>query len=329
MSLFSQLVSTVRGAGSSVPRVTAPERIDLERGMVRVPRLGFFGVAYPAPGGRWLVGCRDSDGKSRGGGRASGNGQVVLLDLQTKRVMLTLDNIARPTHGAVADDGSFLILDTGFGTKLESQLVAISQAGVERFRKKYQANLYTVDGSPCGRYAVAQTCNAPKSPHSNLLECLDLSTGQPLFSISPVTPWTKQYRFEVVAGQLSRLLVNPDGMGWFAYSASGAFLDKAPFQAAELSKGDYGTRTMAVERLLKDTPGLDAATQALEVLDGVLAEVEGKHPDWAAQAYRLAGEALERLSRTGDAIGAYELALSLNPKVGCSRRLAVLRKTIR
>jgi hypothetical protein len=253
----------------------------------------------------------------------------VLIDLQANRVALTLNDIARPTHAAVADDGSFLVLDTGFGMKLESQLVALSREGVERFRKKYQANLYTVDVSPCGRYAVAQTCNAPKSPHSNLLECIDLSNGKPLFSISPVTPWTKQYRFEVFAGQLSRLLVNPDGMGWFAYSASGAFLDTAAFQTAELSKGDYGTRTMAVERLLEATPGVDAATKALEVLDGVLAEVEGKHPDWSARAYRLAGEALERLNRTGDAIGAYELALSLNPKVGCKRRLDVLRKPIR
>lgn len=329
MSILSQLFGAVRGTAVAAEHGGAPERIDLEHGMVRVPRLGFLGVPYSALGGRWMVGCRDSDGKSRGGGRDSGNGQVVLIDLQAKRVALTLDKIARPTHAAVADDGSFLILDTGFGMNLEGQLVAFSREGVERFRKKYEANLYTVDVSPCGRYAVAQTCNAPKSQHSNLLECLDLSNGKPLFSISPVTPWTKQYRFEVVAGQLSRLLVNPDGMGWFAYSASGAFLDTAAFQTAELSKGDYGNRTMAVERLLEATPGVDAATKALEVLDGVLAEVEGKHPDWTARAYRLAGEALERLNRTGDAIGAYELALSLNPKVGCKRRLDVLRKTIR
>lgn len=238
MSLLSQLLGAVRGGAGTVSPGGSLERIDLEHGMVRVPRLGFFGVPCSAPGGRWMVVCRDSDGKSRGGGRDSGNGQVVLLDLQAKRVALTLDNIARPTHAAVADDGSFLILDTGFGMKLESQLVALSHEGVERFRKKYQANLHTVDVSPCGRYAVAQTCNAPKSPHSNLLECIDLSTGKPLFSISPATPWTKQYRFEVVAGQLSRLLVNPDGMGWFAYSASGAFLDTAAFQTAQLSKGD-------------------------------------------------------------------------------------------
>ena len=52
-------------------------------------------------------------------------------------------------------------------------------------------------------------------------------------------------------------------------------------------------------------------------------------PDWGAIAHRVRGESFEVLGELSEALQAFELALSLNPKVGLQKRAVALRKKLR
>lgn len=85
----------------------------------------FFGRSHWSPNKRWIVGCNDSDGIGRGGYRESGNGRVVLVDYQSDRVVHELTCFARPMDAAVSDAGTYIVLDSGFGSVLQGDIVAL------------------------------------------------------------------------------------------------------------------------------------------------------------------------------------------------------------
>ncbi|MBP0714336.1 tetratricopeptide repeat protein [Burkholderia sola] len=288
----------------------------------------FFGQAHRSPGKRWIVGCNDSDGVSRGGYRESGNGWVVLVDHQMDKVVHELRCFARPTDAAVSDAGTYIVLDSGFGSALQGDVVALDLDGHERYRRHYRANVFNVGLSRCGRYAAVQTANAPNDD-GNLLEVLDLDRGAAVFSVPPATGWADKYSFDVDAeGRLKAVGVEHKRLGRFSYSASGEFQDAQAFQAARLDKGDYATKIMSARDLLKTDATPDNARRALSTADAALAEGAKDTPDWASTAHRVRGEAYELLGQLPEALEAFDQALSLNPKVGVQKRAVALRKKL-
>lgn len=288
----------------------------------------FFGQAHRSPGKRWVVGCNDSDGVSRGGYRESGNGRVVLVDHQADKVVHELRCFARPMDAAVSDAGTYIVLDSGFGSALQGDVVALDLDGRERYRRHYRANVFNVGLSKCGRYAAVQTANAP-SDDGNLLEVLDLDRGGAVFSVPPATGWADKYSFDVDAeGRLKAVGVEHKGLGRFSYSTSGEFQDAQAFQAARLDKGDYATKIMSARDLLKTDATPDNARKALSTADAALAEGARDRPDWAAIAHRVRGEAYELLGQSREALEAFDQALSLDPKIGVQKRATALRKKL-
>lgn len=297
-------------------------------GWLTLTQPNFFGQAHRSPSKRWIVGCNDSDGAGRGGHRESGNGRVVLVDHQTDKVMHELRCFARPMDAAVSDAGTYIVLDSGFGSALQGDVVALDLEGRERYRRHYRANVFNVGLSKCGKYAAVQTANAPNDD-GNLLEVLDLDRGCAVFSVQPTTGWADKYSFDVDAeGRLKAIGVEHKGLGGFSYSASGEFQDTQAFQAARLDKGDYGTKLMAARDLLKADATPDNARKALNAADAALAEGAKNSPDWGSIAHRVRGESYELLGQLPEALEAFDLALSLNSKVGVQKRALALRKKL-
>lgn len=337
MGLISKLFGLFGGPRTATPKSAIPahttttrqeRNATLREDWLTLKQPDFFGRAHRSPNKRWIVGCNDSDGAGRGGYREGGHGRVVLVDHPVDRLMHEQHCFARPMDAAVSNTGNYIVQDGGFGSALQGDVVAIDSDGRERYRRHYSANVFNIGLSKCGRYAVVQTANAP-SDDGNLLEVLDLERCGQVFSVEPATGWADEYSFEVDAkGRLTALNVEHKGLGRFTYSASGDFQDAQVFQAAQLVRGDYGTRLMAARDLLKTAATPDNARKALNSADTALADGAKDRPDWGAIAHRVRGESYEVLGELREALQAFELALSLNPKVGVQKRAMALRKKL-
>lgn len=295
-------------------------------GMVEVRDPYFFGSAYVSQNKRWVVGIRDSDGEGQSGHRNSGNGKAILIDWHADRVLWVLESFARPFDAAVANTGECLIHDTGFGSTLQADVVALNQTCHERFRRHYEANVYSVGISPCGRYGVVQTASAPTSD-GNLLEAFDLKASTVLFSVRP-SVWTNKYSFDVGPDGLEQLWVYVRKLGRFAYSSTGEFVDNKKYQTSLLENGDYGSSLLAAQDLLKSARTSDHAAAALRAAERALALGAAENRGWAAIAHRVRGESLEIQGHFAAALDAYDLALECNPKVGVQRKADSLRRRI-
>ncbi|MCY1700886.1 tetratricopeptide repeat protein [Lelliottia sp. SL45] len=257
-----------------------------------------------------------------------GNGRVILVDYASDRIVHELKCFARPVDAAVSDSGSYIVHDCGFGCALRGDVIAINTSGDEIYRRHYRANIFNIGLSPCGRYAAVQTANADNKD-SNILEVLDLKKGKRIFTVRPIGAWADGYLFDTNAdGELGHLRVNLRNLGYFRYSATGEFLDAESLQVARLDKGDYTTKIMAAQELLKTDPTDESARKARSVADAALAQGALERYDWGALAHRVRGESFELLGQLSDALEAYEQALAMNPKVGVQRRATTLRKKL-
>ncbi len=128
MGFISRLKRLLVGSETIIPAETSPDspkpqpkndratrNAVVRDGWLTLTQPAFFGQAHRSSNKRWIVGCNDSDGVSRGGYRESGNGRVVLVDHQMDKVMHELRHFARPMDAAVADAGTYIVLDSGFG----------------------------------------------------------------------------------------------------------------------------------------------------------------------------------------------------------------------
>ncbi|KGD84561.1 hypothetical protein HA47_05805 [Pantoea stewartii subsp. indologenes] len=288
----------------------------------------FFGKAYISPDKRWVVGCCDSDGNGVGGYREKGYGRVLLLDYYKDHVVFELANVARPVAAAIADSGRFIVHDACFGSVLRSELIAVNPDKTEEYRRHFEAIIFSLEISKCGRYAVVQTCNAP-SEDGNILSVMDLQTKTILFSVTPSTGWASRYKFKVGDdGRFLSLSCEHRGIGWFSYSHNGTFNDACAYLKARLEKGDYSLKILAARELLDSSVDKENARIVLDVLESAISEGADVRPDWGATAHRIRGEAFEILSDPANALSAYETAISLNPKIGVKRRLTALKKQL-
>ena len=263
---------------------------ELDGSWLTVDHPYFFGHANISPDMRWVVGCDDSDGGSRGGHRMKGNGRVILVDYPSDRIVHELKCFARPVNAAVSDSGSYIIHDCGFGSALRGDVIAINTCGNEIYRRHYRANIFNIGISRCGRYAAVQTANADNKD-SNILEVLDLLSGSTLFSDHPVGGWADGYLFNTdTDGELNQFCVNLKGLGCFRYSSTGEFLDVEALQVARLDKGDYATKIMAAQDLLKTNSAEVNARKALSVANEALSQGANERHDWGALAHRIRGE---------------------------------------
>lgn len=322
--IFGRSSEVVKPLPSSIRKRNA----ELDGSCLTLNHPYFFGKAHISSDERWIVACNDSDGTGRGGHRTKGNGRVILVDYLSDKILHELTCFARPVDAAVSDSGSYIIHDSGFGGALRGDVIALNTNGEEVYRRHYQANIFNIGLSRCGRYAAVQTANADNKD-GNILEALDLQNKNIVFSDSPVGGWADGYLFDTGAdGELSQFRVNLRQLGYFRYSANGEFLDVEALQSALLDKGDYTTKIMAAQELLKTNPTEDHARKALSVADKALLQGAGDRYDWGALAHRIRGESFELLGQLPDALEAYEHALLMNPKVGVQRRATVLRKKL-
>lgn len=333
MGLFSKLLGLfgrppAPANAAPAPAAHTPKRgprnARVEDGMLTLRYPSFFGLAHRSPDKRWALGRFEGPANAPAGA-------VALVDMQSDQVAHVIKSFARPFDAAVANTGRYIVHDTGRNTaQLQGSVIAIDVDGSERYRRQYQANVYNIGISRCGRFAAVQTANAPDDD-GNRLEVLDLERAATVFSVRPgASGWADSYGFDISKdGRLKALIAKHKGLGDFRFAADGQFLDGDSLQDARLESGASESRIEAARALLKADPSLQAARRALQVLHNALAAGDIPHgSSWLPLAHRVRGEALEIMGEPAQAVAAYEKALDLDPKAGVQRRLTALRKKL-
>lgn len=297
---------------------TALEIEHYSHGLVRIPALDYFGPHSQSPNGVFHILWRDrSPDGSRGGYREEGHGHWMLLD--RGGAIHASGKLERPQDGHVADNGNFILSDWMFGQGLCGRLVGFRHDGHKLFEREFSANIGTSALSPDGRMAICSTLNSPGSPDSNGHFLFDLDAGAEVASWPQETGWVEAYEFDTGNNQVALLLGDGERV---AYGFDGEMVDRAGWQRHRIAVGDLGVIRSVLKAANHDP---DPKSRA-DILAGLaVASTSGEM--WTrARALRLEGELREASGEIDAAIAAYERALTIDPQVGVSRRLAKLER---
>lgn len=287
-------------------------------GLVRIPALDYFGPHAVSPNGAyhllWLD--RTPDG-SRGGHREEGHGRWLLLD--RAGAIVASGDLERPQDGHVAGNGNFILSDWLFGSGLSGRLAGFRHDGHKLFEREFSANLGKSALSPDGRLAICSTLNSPGSPDDCRHFLFDLEAGAEVASWPHETGLVEAYAFDMAKEQVALLLGDGECV---AYGFDGQMIDRAAWQGRRIAAGDLG-----VIRLVLEAAAYKPDTRTRSEILGGLAVAGGSGEMWTrARALRLEGELREVSGEIDAAIAAYEQALTIDPQVGVSRRLAKLER---
>lgn len=312
------------GGGREVERAAQPGRavpLEIEpfgHGLVSIPSLDFFGPHAASPNGRFHLIWQDRNPEGTiSGHRYEGHGSWSLLSGNGNR--LATGRLERPQHGHVADTGTFILSDWMFGDGLSGRLVAFRADGHKLVEREFSANLASSDVSADGRFAICQTANAPGSADSCRYFLFDLDRGCEIANWEQETGWSEDYAFDPANRRVYLIGKEGERVG---YDFGGAMIDREGWQRNRIATGD-----IRIIRSISDAAAGELSQEQRTAIFAGLDVAEASAEVWRqAQALRLRGELHEHAGETEAAIAAYDKALSIDPQVGVSRKLAKLRR---
>jgi hypothetical protein len=288
---------------------------------MEIPSRSFYGECFRSPNRRYTLAWGDAN--DSGTRRKSGYGYYFLLE-GTR--IIAEGRISRPNDGKVANNGTFVLNDWGLGDGLKGMFLAFDSLGDQLIRRKFRANLFNNGLSLDGRFAACQACNAADSPDGSVLAVFDLTRAVEIGKWIPESGWADFYEFEDGVIRLGYR-----NLGTFGYTSSGEFLDREAWYEAQLAKGDYGSALLVAERLIRAADGKPVsqlAARLIEAIDRVVPAIVSTDVKTQAWAMKLRGLCIDARGDLHGALGCYERALALDPKVGVRRRAEQIRKSL-
>lgn len=82
--------------------------------------------------------------------------------------------MTHPMHGAVANNGTFILADAKQNADLNDALSAFDIHGKQIILRNFKANIFNCGISDDGRLAACQTCNSSDENDSSILVIVDL-----------------------------------------------------------------------------------------------------------------------------------------------------------
>lgn len=320
-----------KATGEQHPPISQPSKPQgltqpvLPADFIEIPSRKFYGECFRSPNRRYTLAWRDAnDSGTRGGYRKSGYGCYFLLEGGR---IIAEGMIARPNDGKVADNGTFILNDWGFGDGLKGTFCAFDSLGHTLIARKFRANLFNSGISPDGRFAACQTCNAPGSPDDAVLAVFDLTRGVEVGKWRPESGWADFYEFS----EDGVILLGYRKLGTFRYTWIGEFLDQEAWHEVQLAKGDYGSALVIAERLIRAAngkPASDLTVRLIEAIDRVVPTIVSTDGKTQAWALKLRGMCIDAQGNLHEALDCYERALALDSKVGVKRRAEQIRKSM-
>lgn len=315
LSIARKLFKRLRGPSSRLEEYEHHRKINLYGDkFMSIPELEIFGQYKRSHNGRYLLIWQNSI-ISEEGDRAQG--RYILLDEGQVVVDGLMD---RPHHGKVGNDGTFILNDWGSPNELAGTFVAFSSDGREVVSRLYSANLLNNGISHSGAMAVCQTCNAPGSIDSSILEIFDLKAGKSVARWTAESGWADDYEFPSEGNTIRMIRRNKPALN---YTLFGDFLDRDLWLRDEIARGNV----FVIERALKEGEEINGI--GLDTLAaGARTAISSDDIRFHAKAWRLLGEIEERENNFAAALRAFDNALAINPKIGIAKRAAKLRRSV-
>jgi len=292
---------------------------------IEIKSADFFGEFKKSKSGEWIICWSDSDKEHhQGGHRESGYGHYVLFNAAQNKIVLQ-GKLEQPNSGSVSNNGCFSIEDWHFGSNRSGTFYVFTPVGEELIKKQFNANILNSDISNNGRFAICQTASDSKNDDGDLLVAFDLTKKVELFSIHPSG---RADSYDFLEDDVYFVVII-DKIGRFRYDAQGNFIDSAKYDSARLNCEEYEIILFAAEEILKN-PQIDH-NRVQTVLEAVLkARSLGADNDESGKAFalKIQGAAHELMGNNKEALGSFEKALKINPKIGVKRKVDVLRKKL-
>ena len=288
---------------------------------VSIDKLYFFGSSHRSENGRFILKWSDYDPKSRSSGpRKKGHGRYVLLD--GGKIILQ-GKLERPNDGKVSNQGIFILNDWMFGEGSKGTFYAFDAKNKRLIRHKCDANLYNNGLSNDGQYAVCQTFYSD-GEDGNMLFFFNLREKRLVWKCEPKTGWAKDYRFDTVQQVLYLLYDNGRS---YRYSFDGNFLDEERWEKERINFAS-GYELLSIAEAKRQQ--LESTNADLSLYDEVIdllkrALDKGVSENTQARIHRNIGEIYYKRGQNSKAIEHFEIAVSLNPKVGVKRLLDKLK----
>jgi tetratricopeptide (TPR) repeat protein len=296
---------------------------DTSDGFMSVASRQFAGHFSASPNGCYRIAWGQGGWTPRNLAASRTMGRYLLLEGNT---VLAEGQMTRPEGGQVANNGKFIINDWEDGSALTGSFVAFDRTGREIIRRHFNANLFNNGLSTDGHFAACHTCNSYDPDDSAILAVFDLSAGQEVARWQAESGWPNWYEFSADGKTIG---LGYKELGAFRYSLTGDFIDRDIWVETCLAKGQYGTTILMVESLIKaagkELPA-KLASKLISSLDRFAPQFGTADPQWRALALKLRGIRLEASGAVAEALGCYERALELNPKIGVKRRAHQLKE---
>lgn len=279
--------------------------------IISIPELDMIGERANSKNGRFTLLWRDrhwADGHPIKGRYLLIDGDALVIDARMER----------PQHGKVADDGTFILNDSGDSQDLSGTFHAFRGDGSVILSRYYSANPLNNGLSDNARLAVCQTANSPGSPDSSVLSVFDLVAGAEIETWTAESGWASGYEFPAGGDRIRMMRRDRVSLD---YSLSGEFIDRRVWLKDEVALGTlYVIRKALAEGEATTGLSLDA------LREGAKKAIADEDQRFVADAWRLLGEIEEAAGDPAAALAAYDHALAANPKVGVAKRAAALRK---
>jgi hypothetical protein len=281
----------------------------IDDNFITIDSLNFFGQYVLSPNKRFTLSWDEK--------------RVLLFD--GRRIVFS--ERKRIQEGAISDEGTCLLVNSGKGNQLSSKLFALLKTGEVILEHKMRALINNCGISRDGRYAVCQTCNSDYEPDCGMFYFFDLIKRTLVWKITPEAGWAHGYDFDT---QNNFIIVKYDRLGSYRYTFEGKFIDRDKFAQEYREKrvqSKYCQDVLSVaEEMLSDTKNTNAQENEsdypkIESLLKISLEREGRSGkeiefDMKARVYRRLGELAELRKKTQEAIIFYEKAIQLYPKIG-------------
>lgn len=120
-------------------------------------------------------------------------------------------------------------------------------------------------------------------------------------------------------------------LGYFRHALTGTFLDRATWEEAQLTRGDYSIALIMIDRILKEhhgNPPLEINERLVDAIDRAERQIVPEHMKTLAKAKKLRGICLEARGQVQSALRCYQEALAIDPKSGVKRGIERLIKVV-
>jgi hypothetical protein len=308
---------------SSIGETTESLTVNVDGDQLSLSDGSFSGLALASPSGTWLLAWARAEASSGASAEEGDCIEYLIYDQTTRKTQARGRICGDIGIASIADNGSIAYWENAQSGESESLFTVLTCDGVPLLKLAAGGRMFNGALSPSGRLAVRQLSLGP-TVDSNMLQLVDVQSGQVLFSTEPQTRWADGYRIDESLGQLMVLIGD---VGEFRYDFNGRFLDQLPnFTCDALNSDKYSLIIQAADTLVNSY--YTSQEQAAEVVVAVTrARALGadKDPSWNPQALKILGLAHDLLGDFPRALACLEQAVELKPKLGVKRKISELR----